>query len=201
MVQNATVMKRPADLSWAPNEHTLLQGIDIGYCHPLSKRFFREHQNDAKGALPIVCRTSGKTVEKMEEVKNQKLQELLIDGSTADGKISPCCFEVFGGAGQHAQGVIKALSKVVYPGHEDDPDIKQFRNAWCTRIYRLHTLALARRRWHFKNVKYHSIMMEFAKQRNGPTYAIRRAAERDDEDAQCKGCSYSGPRLVSTTKA
>ena len=194
-------MKRPADLSWTPNEHTLLRGIDIGYCNTLSKGFMKKTGTTEKYKLPIVCRTSGKAVETMEENKIKNLLEILIDGTSADAVISPCCFEMFGGAGHHAQGVIKALSKVVYPGHEDDPDIKQFRNAWCTRIYRFHTLALARQRWHFKNVKYHSIMKRFNYCSRGPKYQIRRDAERDDEDAQRNGCSYSGPRMVSVAKA
>ena len=133
----------------------------------------------------------------MEATKEQDLRNLLINGLPADGLVSPCCFEIFGGAGKHAQGVIVALSKVAHIGHEDDPVVRQLRAAWRTRVYRFHTLALARHRFHLRNMKYHAIMRDIAAAKAGgaPSYSVRRAAEQDHMDAHVKANFLSGPSM------
>ena len=82
-------------------------------------------------------------------------------------------------------------------GHEDDPVVRQLRAAWRTRVYRFHTIALARRRFHLRNVKYHAIMRGIAEARDGPSRSVRRAAEQDHMDAHVKANFLSGPSMFT----
>ena len=187
LVTHCITDKRPADISWIQNGRITLKGVDVGYTDPISHNQPLESGNASQSA-----RVSGIAVGIMEETKIKNLKNLTINSTIAADIIAPCCFEITGGAGKHAEAVISAFAMVAHPGSDKCPQTIKLRSVWKTHFYRLHTFALIRARYSVAERKHYMIARALHGKlgRNLPAHGVRTAAQADEAGAQSRGSRY-----------
>jgi len=187
LVTHCITDKRPADISWIQNGRITLKGVDVGYTDPIS-----HNQPLKSGNASQSARISGIAVEIMEETKIKNLKNLTINSTIASDIIAPCCFEITGGAGKHAEAVISALAMVAHPGSDKCPQTIKLRTVWKTHFYRLHTFALIRARYSVAERKHYMIARALHGKlgRNIPAHGVRTAAQAHEAGAQSRGSRY-----------
>ena len=119
-------------------------------------------------------------------------------GGYARACVSALGFEsTTGGAGKAACVVLRELSKVRYPGDDDDPVTVKLRAAWRTRMLRYHTFALLKHRYNLAVRKRFLILSALTKRYgDGICPPLSKAQEWGVEERQRRAsCHRSrGPR-------
>ena len=69
----------------------------------------------------------------------------------------PFCVETTGGLGKDAKTVLRELSKVVFPGDDEDPHVRLGRAVWRVQVTTEHAFDLVRRRERIMFEKFNMI--------------------------------------------